>query len=141
MVAVSCVYAPLAKPCVVMAWPVLGRGRLQVRAQCFREEQGESFCDGGGAGRLGKMVDANMGVLRERMEEVKMRERVERCLSYRQHEYGWNYAPSYDYKLKKDKQLAEFVQLLFLISGSLGFTFLSGTFSLCLLSFLLHFHH
>ncbi|CAK9327691.1 unnamed protein product, partial [Citrullus colocynthis] len=90
--------------------------------------------------KFSKMVDGNLGVLRERIEEVKIREKLERCLNCK-HKHGWNYVASYDYKLKKDKQVSHFLHFFLLIIGSLGFTFLSGTFSLCLFSFLFHFTH
>ncbi|KAL4018268.1 hypothetical protein IC575_021859 [Cucumis melo] len=123
-------YGMAVKPYVMFSSSPLFHRPFKIRAQCFRDDQG----------RFNKMVDSNLGVLRERIEEVKTREKLERCLSCK-HNYGWNYVASYDYKLQKDKQFSEFLQILFLITASLGFTFLSGTFSLCLLSFLLHFHH
>ncbi|KAL6324797.1 hypothetical protein AAG906_018324 [Vitis piasezkii] len=61
--------------------------RLRVRAQSFRDE-----------GRQSNMVDASLSVLRERIEQVQIKERLERCC---RREHGWNYAPGYNYKLKR----------------------------------------
>ncbi|KAL5811713.1 hypothetical protein ACOSQ3_026663 [Xanthoceras sorbifolium] len=108
---------------------------LQVKAQqSFRDE-----------GRLNGMVDANLSVLRERIEEVKLKEGLERCCSSRCEKNGWNYASGYDeyynYKkkhTKKDQFGREFLQLVGLVGGTIGFTCLSGTLFLCLLSIFVH---
>lgn len=86
-------------------------------------------------GRRVSIVDANLSVLRERIEEVVMKERLERCCRC---EYGWNYASGYDHKLKKHKDLKEFFELAGLIGGTIGFTCLGGTLFLCLVSVLVH---
>nr|XP_009590815.1 uncharacterized protein LOC104087931 isoform X2 [Nicotiana tomentosiformis]XP_033509796.1 uncharacterized protein LOC104087931 isoform X2 [Nicotiana tomentosiformis] len=68
----------------------------QIRAQSYRDE-----------GKSRHVVDADLQVLKERMEEVKMKERPERCLVCDQ---GWNYttaintASSY-YQKKHKKEL------------------------------------
>ncbi|KAJ7975792.1 TGF-beta-activated kinase 1 and MAP3K7-binding protein like [Quillaja saponaria] len=74
---------------------VKNRGSLlQTKAQSFRDE-----------GRQTNMVDANLSVLKERMEVVKVKEKLERCCKF---EYGWNYGAVYDdhnyYKLKVKKR-------------------------------------
>ncbi|MBA0822153.1 hypothetical protein Goarm_018967, partial [Gossypium armourianum] len=56
-------------------------------------------------------VDANLSVLRERIEQVKMKEKLERCCrSY--DKWGWNYGAGYNYKVKRDGQLSELFELL-----------------------------
>lgn len=90
---------------------------LQVKAQSFKDNG---------------IVDANMKVLRERIEEVKLKERLERCCKC---ENGWNYA-SHHYKPKK--QLHQFIEFVGLVGGTIGFTCLTCTFLLCLFSILLH---
>ncbi|CAK7344185.1 unnamed protein product [Dovyalis caffra] len=72
---------------------------MQVRAQRFRDE-----------GKSSNIVDANLSVLRERIEEVKIKERFERCCKS---ENGWNYAPGYNYMLKKEVGLVhQFIDLV-----------------------------
>ncbi|PIN08256.1 hypothetical protein CDL12_19175 [Handroanthus impetiginosus] len=103
---------------------------FQVKAQSYRDHQGKSS----------NMVDANLRVLRERIEQVKDKERLERCCLA---EPGWNYATydqSFKYKSKRDQQLIHhhFLQLLGIVSGTFGLTILSCSFCLCIASFLLH---
>ncbi|KAA8530622.1 hypothetical protein F0562_005444 [Nyssa sinensis] len=112
--------------CSVMA-PSLKRNSpqsLQVRAQSFRDE-----------GRSRNNVDANLSVLRERIEEVRMKERLERCC---RSVNGWNNPAGYNYKCKRGMELSQFSELLGLVGGTIGLTILSGTFSLCLISLLVH---
>ncbi|RVW83509.1 hypothetical protein CK203_064935 [Vitis vinifera] len=71
--------------------------RLQVRAQSYRDE-----------GRSSNMVDANLRVLKERIDVVRMKERLERCC---RHEYGWNYASGNDCKLQKDTEFSHLFDL------------------------------
>ncbi|CBI33584.3 uncharacterized protein LOC132255017 [Vitis vinifera] len=98
--------------------------RLRVRAQSFRDE-----------GRQSNMVDASLSVLRERIEQVQIKERLERCC---RREHGWNYAPGYNYKLKRDTQLSDLFGLVGLAAGTVGITLLSGTLGLCLVSLVFH---
>lgn len=86
-------------------------------------------------GRWNNIVDANLSVLRERIEGVKIKERLERCCK---RERGWNYAPGYNYKLKKKMKLAQLVDLVGLVCGTIGWTCLSGTIFLCLFSLVVH---
>ncbi|KAL4379666.1 hypothetical protein GQ457_02G006340 [Hibiscus cannabinus] len=105
------------------------RRAIRVRAQSFRGD--------GSSNR----VDANMSVLRERIEEVKMREKVEKCWRSCDDKYGWNYAAGHDYKAKRDGQyLSGLFQLLGLVGATVGFTCFTGTLFLCLVSSFLHFH-
>ncbi|KAH9675604.1 hypothetical protein KPL70_018860 [Citrus sinensis] len=75
-------------------------------------------------------------VLRERIEKIQIKERLEKCC--RCDQYGWNYSPGYDYKFKRAKDLRQFFEIVKLISGTICFTCLSGTAFLCLLSVLVH---
>lgn len=86
-------------------------------------------------GRSNNIVDANLGVLRGRIEEVRIKERLERCYRCK---YGWNYAPGYNYKLKKDINLSEFFELVGFIGVTFGVTCLSGTVILSLISIVVH---
>ncbi|KAF8399035.1 hypothetical protein HHK36_014901 [Tetracentron sinense] len=97
---------------------------LQVRAQSFGDE-----------GSSANMVDANLSVLRERIEEVKMKERLKRCCKS---EDGWYYQSGYDHKLKRDAKFSESLELVGLVSMSVGLSFFSGTLCLCLVSLLVH---
>lgn len=86
-------------------------------------------------GRSTNAVDANMSVLRKRMEEMRMKESLERCCRC---ELGWNYAAEYDPKLRRDKAAAELFELVSLSFGTIGLTLVSGTVCLCLASLLAH---
>ncbi|KAK6266613.1 hypothetical protein QUC31_017450 [Theobroma cacao] len=101
-----------------------GPQALQVRAESRGDE-----------GRLSNNVDANLGVLREGIEQVKIKEKLERCCRCK---HGWNYTPGYKYKLKRGLEISEFFGLVSLVAATLGFTFFSGTLFLCLVSFFVH---
>ena len=83
------------------------------------------------------MVDANLNVLKERIEMVKVKERLERCCKCQQ---GWNYHPvSNDHhKIKRSKELYSLIELTCLVCGTIGFTCFGGTLFLCLVSLLVH---
>lgn len=95
-------------------------------------------------------IDANLNVLKERMEMVKVKEQLERCCRSTQN--GWNYIninnnyELYDHQLlmqmkrrtKHKDLLSNLVDLSLLVCGTLGFTCLSGTLFLCLLSLIFH---
>ncbi|KAF3444326.1 hypothetical protein FNV43_RR14016 [Rhamnella rubrinervis] len=96
---------------------------VKARAQSFRDE--------GRYSNSSKMVDGNMRVLRERMEVVRIKEKLERCC---RGQLGWNYAPNYNYKLRRDTGLMKTVEVAGVIGGTLGFTFFSATLLLCFFS-------
>ncbi|XP_050229956.1 uncharacterized protein LOC126679062 [Mercurialis annua] len=98
---------------------------VRVRAQSFRDE-GRSSID---------IVEENLSVLKERIQEVKVKEKLERCCRC---EHGWNYAAGYNYKIKKQADLSQFLDLLRLIFGAFGFSCVSGTFVLCIVSLIVH---
>ncbi|GMI69000.1 hypothetical protein HRI_000569300 [Hibiscus trionum] len=109
------------------------RQAIHVRAQSFREGDGSS-----------SRVDANLSVLKERIEKVKTREKMEKCCRSRDDidKCGWNYAAGYDYKPKRGGHyLSQLFQLLALVGASIGFTCVTATLFLCLVSLLFHFHH
>lgn len=84
------------------------------------------------------MVDGNLGILKERIEEVRNKERVERCICSTNDEQGWNYAPGYNHKYKKETMLTQCFDLVGLIAGTVGLTILGGSFLLLLISLILH---
>lgn len=89
-------------------------------------------------GRSTDIVDANLNVLKERIEMVKVKERFERCCKC---QHGWNYVPlsiNDHTKTKRDKELRSFIQLIGLVFGTIGLTSFAGTFFLCLVSLLAH---
>lgn len=95
----------------------------------------------GFVGKSVNIVDANMSLLRERIEEVRMHERLKSyCRGGEGSNYtsGWNYTSGYDSKLKNEKKLSDTLEVAGLIAGTFGFTFLSGTLCLCLLSIFVH---
>ncbi|KAK7272989.1 hypothetical protein RIF29_14035 [Crotalaria pallida] len=105
---------------------IRSRGMQVIKVQYYRDE-----------GRSTNMVDANLNVLKERMEMVTVKERLERCCKCQQ---GWNYdqVSINHHKVKKNKELCSLIELTGLVCGTLGFTFFGGTLLLCLFSFLVH---
>ncbi|CAK9150650.1 unnamed protein product [Ilex paraguariensis] len=84
---------------------------LQVKAQCFRDE-----------GRRNNIVDANLSILREKIEQLRTKERLERCCRT---EHGWNYAPVSDYRYKKEVVFSQAFELVGMVGGTVGLTLLS----------------
>ncbi|WCJ25287.1 hypothetical protein M5689_007184 [Euphorbia peplus] len=84
------------------------------------------------------IVEANLSVLKERIMEVKIKEKLERCCKY---ENGWNYQSEYNYNFKKQRQVSQFHQLLGLVFGTFGFTCLTSTFFLYFVSLIIHLNH
>nr|XP_033514960.1 uncharacterized protein LOC104107787 isoform X2 [Nicotiana tomentosiformis] len=87
---------------------------LQVRAQGYEDE-----------GKSRHVVDANLQVLRGRIEEVKIKERLERCLTCEQ-DNG---------KIKCNKELdyiSQCVQLFWMVGWTAGFTIFGCTFCIYL---------
>lgn len=87
------------------------------------------------------MVDANLDVLRQRIDEVRQRDRLKD--HPRGHQNGWNYHPhvhGYDTQImnrkKKKAMLVEAMELVILASSSLGLVLLCGSLCMCLVSFL-----
>ncbi|KAL7149439.1 hypothetical protein ABFS83_05G040600 [Erythranthe nasuta] len=104
--------------------PRFSRARVQLptaqaRSQSFRDE-----------------VDANMSVLRCRMEQVRMKERVDTCHNY----HGWNYRSPYDVVQEKNKMvvMSSIVQLACVVATTVGLVFLCG--SICIFLVALTFH-
>lgn len=87
-------------------------------------------------GKASNAVDANMSVLRNRMERVRMRERV--STSYKVEGYGWNYKSSrYDVVQKKHMfVLSSLLQLASIVCTTIGFVFLTGSLCIFLISFI-----
>lgn len=101
------------------------RGLQVIKVQNYQDE-----------GRSTNMVDANLNVLKERMEMVKVKERLERCCKC---QHGWNYdTVSNHYKIKRSKELCSLIEMIGLVCGTLGFTCFGGTLLLCLVSLLVH---
>ncbi|OIS96873.1 PREDICTED: uncharacterized protein LOC109234247 [Nicotiana attenuata] len=121
-------------PAIVMSYSKYRiRQKLpQIRAQSYRDE-----------GKSRHVVDANIQVLKERMEEVKMKERLERCLVC-DHEQGWNYTATaslyYDQKKRKKEldYISQCVELFCMVGGTIGFTILGCSLCLYLTSLLIH---
>lgn len=87
-------------------------------------------------GRSTNIVDANLKFLKERVEMVKVKERLERCCKCQN---GWNYVSvSNDNKRKRNKELSSFIELTSLVCGTLSLTCFGGTLFLCLVSLLVH---
>lgn len=74
-------------------------------------------------------VDANMSVLRSRIERVRMKERLNTCY-YKVEKNGWNYRSQYDDVCKMHKFLATSFQLAHIVCTTIALVFLTG--SLCI---------
>ncbi|CAK7326688.1 unnamed protein product [Dovyalis caffra] len=61
------------------------------------------------AGTSANIVDANLGILRGRIAEVQMKERLDKWCKL---ENGWNYQSGYDHKRKRDAILSESLELM-----------------------------
>ncbi|KAG6757698.1 hypothetical protein POTOM_038020 [Populus tomentosa] len=95
-----------------------------IRCQSFRED-----------GTSANIVDANLGILRGRIAEVKMKEKTDAWCRLKN---GWNYQSGYDHKYKRDAMLSESLEIMGFASGALGFVFLSGSLCIWLVSLLVH---
>ncbi|PON58493.1 hypothetical protein TorRG33x02_290910 [Trema orientale] len=137
--------------CTPNKYPSLNRNKnnnkavqSNIIAQSFRDHH-----EGPSRSSNNHIVDANLSVLRERMEEIKVKEKLERCC---RREYGWNYAAEaeaevaaatvkskyYRLKRERDQPLTQLLELAAIVGGTLGITFFSGTFFLCLVSLFVH---
>lgn len=84
-------------------------------------------------------MDANLCVLKERIEQIRMKERLEQ--RHIAESAGWNYVgdddDDYD-KNQRDEQMIHFLQILGTICGTLGLTISSSTLLLYLVSLIVH---
>ncbi|KAI3433185.1 uncharacterized protein J3R85_007073 [Psidium guajava] len=90
------------------------------------------------------MVDANLDILRQRIDEIRQRDRPKDCpwgcpsgWNHHPHVCGYN-TRTVSKKKKKKAMLVEAVELIILAGSSLGLVLLCGTLCMCLLSFLVH---
>lgn len=81
------------------------------------------------------IVDANLGVLKKRMEKLRTQERLRRWCKDGE---GWYYQKQYDCSLKRSAKLSETLELVELVAGTFGLTILGCTFCLCLVSMMAH---
>ncbi|KAA8521541.1 hypothetical protein F0562_012214 [Nyssa sinensis] len=95
-----------------------------VRSQTFRDEENSA-----------NMADANLSILKERIEEVRKKERLATGCRLQN---GWTYKSGYDSKHKRQAMLSESIELVGLVSTALGFVFLCGSFFIFLVSFIVH---
>lgn len=79
------------------------------------------------------VVDANVKSLRERIEKMKAKERLDRC--YRSERYGWCYPAGYDHTLKKNARTSESLELILMACKTFGLTVVTSSFLLCIFSF------
>jgi len=77
------------------------------------------------------IVDANLRILRERIEQVQKRERVINTV-------GWNYKHGYDQNYKKDCMITQSAEVIGLACGAIALVFLLGSLTIFLLSLLLY---
>ncbi|XP_061365015.1 uncharacterized protein LOC133308420 [Gastrolobium bilobum] len=92
----------------------------KIRSQSFRDN-----------GKPANIVDANLSVLRERIQQVRKREKLI-------HTCGWNYKHNYDPKYRRDSMISQAAEIMGLACGAIGLVFLIGSLSICLVSFLVY---
>lgn len=80
-------------------------------------------------------MDANLNILRQRIEELKRKETLTICCTLRKE---WCYRSVYVPKPRLETMLSESVELMALATGSFGFVFLSGSLCICIVSLLAH---
>ncbi|KAM0032414.1 hypothetical protein Hdeb2414_s0016g00474751 [Helianthus debilis subsp. tardiflorus] len=95
--------------------------RLYVKAQSLRDE-----------GRSSNLVDSNIKLLKERIEVMRAKERLERSHI----PYGWDYASKYIEK--RPKKQPEFLQTIALMCGASSLSIFIGTLFLCIFSIVVH---
>ncbi|KAI4313836.1 hypothetical protein L6164_026785 [Bauhinia variegata] len=103
----------------------LGRHKL---AKCYPKMRSQAFSDNG---KPANIVDANLSVLRERIQQVRKRERL-------RYSCGWNYLQKYDQKYKRDSILSESIEIMGSACGAVVLVFLTGSLFICLVSLLVH---
>ncbi|CAK9141300.1 unnamed protein product [Ilex paraguariensis] len=106
------------------------------KAQKYPRVRSESFRNEGNSANI---VDANLSVLRERIEQVRKKERIDtrRCIP----QNGWTYKPVYDHdKHKRDSLLSESIKLVGYVGSAFGLVFLSGSLCVFIVSFAVHLH-
>ncbi|KAG4984477.1 hypothetical protein AAZX31_10G252700 [Glycine max] len=91
----------------------------KIRSQSFNDDNG----------KRANIVDANLNILRERIQQVRKRERLI-------HTQEWNYKRSYDRKYKRDSMISQSSEVIGLSCGAIGLVFLVGSLSIFLLSLL-----
>ncbi|KAL8231149.1 hypothetical protein R6Q57_000927 [Mikania cordata] len=83
-------------------------------------------------GRSSNIVDSNMKLLKERIEVMRTKERLE--INHRSN--GWDYTSKYIHK--NPKKQPQHLQTIALICGASSLSILSGTLLLCIFSIIVH---
>ncbi|MED6194178.1 hypothetical protein PIB30_026042 [Stylosanthes scabra] len=104
----------------------------KIRFQCFKDN-----------GKPANIVDANLSVLRGRIQEMRKRERDSNM-----HRYGgWNYSKQSNdddddvvtkYKRESSKMVTECAEMLGMACGAIGLVFFIGSIGICLVSLLVY---
>ncbi|KAK7374849.1 hypothetical protein VNO80_08292 [Phaseolus coccineus] len=101
--------------------PKRNNTRLVIKLQNYQDEERSTN------------IDANLNVLKKRIEMVRVKERLERCCKSQN---GWNYLSLSNHKTKASKELTSLIEFSGLVCGTLGLTCFGGTLFICLLSLL-----
>ncbi|KAI3785226.1 hypothetical protein L1987_44341 [Smallanthus sonchifolius] len=96
------------------------RSWLEIRAQSLGDQ-----------GRSSNLVDSSMKILKDRIEVIRTKERLER----RSKPYGWDYDSNY---ISKHKKQPEYTNTPALICGTLSLSVLTGTALLHIFSVIAH---
>lgn len=86
------------------------------------------------AEKRANIVDANLRILRERIEQVRKKESLIKRVE-------WNYKHGYEHKYKKNCMITESAEVIGLACGAIGLVFLLGSLIIFLLSLLIYAYH
>ncbi|KAL5722082.1 hypothetical protein ACHQM5_005646 [Ranunculus cassubicifolius] len=111
-----------SSPFAIIRRPKLRVQHHQVRAQALGDEV--------------NLVDANMEALNERIDNIKTREKLQRC--YTRAQQGWCYSPVYDETLKKKTRSLESLDLMVMACKTFGLTVSMSSLLLYILSLAVH---
>ena len=93
------------------------------------------MCLGFFAGNSANIVDGNLSVLRQRIEAVKMKEKLKTC--FRHEKGGWNYKVGYDDTYKRRILLVQSLKVATSVGSTLVLVFFSGSIFIFLYSILI----
>ncbi|KAI4357702.1 hypothetical protein L6164_001636 [Bauhinia variegata] len=111
--------------CCSLTQPLRSRHKLSnypnIRSQAFSSDNEKPA----------NIVDANLSVLRERIQQVRKKEKLRNTC-------GWNYQHCYDQKHRRDAVLSESIGIMGSACGAVGLVFFTGSLFICLVSLLIH---
>ncbi|KAM6567202.1 hypothetical protein CsatA_026330 [Cannabis sativa] len=126
---------------------------INIKAQSYRDHHHhhhrEEPSSSSSRSRNNDIVDTNLSILGARIEEIKVKEKLERCCSSSDKYYGWNNNNNnyevgsngngnYRKRSGHEAPLKQLLELATIVGGTLGFTFFTASLFLCLVSLFVH---